>query len=123
MGSRVFAWLRALALVGVVLLMAATSAGALQNIGASIASQASSVNYGARLKQGFTVDIAAAQGDNEDNESDDEDNSGSDADNEDNSGSDEDNEDNSGSDDGDNKDDDSATDPDIIIDNVAPPGS
>ena len=60
MGSRLFAWLRALALVGVVLLMAATSAGALQGIGASLTAQASSINYGARLKQALSVDVAAA---------------------------------------------------------------
>jgi hypothetical protein len=146
MGSRLFAWLRALALVGVVLLMAATSAGALQGLGSSIASQASSTDYGAQFKRAFTVDVAiadngdedndSADADNEDNSSDadNEDNSSdadnednsSDADNEDNSSdadnednsSDADNEDNGSSDDADNEDD-SATDPDIIIDNVA----
>ena len=64
MGSRLFAWLRALALVGVVLLMAATSAGALQSIGASIASQAPTESYSARLKEGFAVNVVSAQDDN-----------------------------------------------------------
>src|SRR6266508_2443714 len=99
MGSRLFAWLRARALVGVVLLMAATSAGALQGIGASLTAQASSINYGARLKQALSVDVAAADNGSDDN-SGSSDNSGSDnsdsADNEDNSSS-ADNEDNSSS--------------------------
>jgi hypothetical protein len=143
MGSRVFAWLRAVALVGVVLLMAAVSSGALQSLGANLAGPGSVVSYGARLKQALKVDVAAAAdnsgADNEDDadnsgssdNSDDEDNSGSDADNEDNSDSADnsgssdnsddadnsgssDNEDNSASDGGDD-----ADNPDIVIDNVA----
>jgi len=101
MGSRLFAWLRALALVGVVLLMAAASSGALQGIGASLAAQGTSSNYGARLKQAFTIDVAAADNGSSDN-SDSSDNSS--ADNADNSDS----SDNSSADNADNSDSSSA---------------
>jgi hypothetical protein len=145
MGSRFFAWLRALALVGVVVLMAAASSGALQSIGASLAAQGSSSSYGAQLKRAFTIDVAAADNGDDDNsdsddDNEDDDNSGDDNSGDDNSGDDNsDDEDNSGDDNSDDEDnsgddndsssddnednsgndDDTTGDPDIVIDNIA----